>query len=125
MNQTVITPHQNCEAFGCPLLGSMSTRVGSGPFFCRHHYGKDPSKNAAITEKIKRYLELFEYLELAKNGGRPQVEAYDRYVRSINRADLAPTQVLNRGNQKIDEWLQTGSLYYRVHSTITREIRES
>jgi hypothetical protein len=125
MNQTVITPHQNCEAFGCPLLGSMSTRVGSGPFFCRHHYGKDPSKNAAITERIKRYLELFEYLELAKNGGRPQMEAYDRYVRSINRADLAPTQVLNRGNQKIDEWLQSGSLYYRVHQTITREIRES
>jgi hypothetical protein len=121
----VVTVNQNCEAFGCPLLGSMSTRIGSGPYYCRHHYGQDPSKNAAINERIRKYVELFQHLELAKNGKLPEMQAYDRYVRSINRADLAPTQILNRGGKSIDEWLHSGSLYYRVHQTITREIRET
>lgn len=122
---TVVTSNRNCDVFGCPLFGTMSSWVGSGPYFCRHHYGRDSSKNAAITDRIKRYLDVFAYLELAKNGGKPEMVAYDRYVRSINRVDLAPTEMLNRGNQKVDEWVQPGSLYYRVHQAIAKDIREA
>lgn len=116
---------QNCEVFGCPLLGSMSARIGSGPYYCRHHYNQNPSKNFAITERIKKFLNLFGYLENAKAGDQLAMAAYDQYVRSINRADLAPTNIINRGNKAIDEWTHPGSLYYRVHSTIVKEIREA
>jgi hypothetical protein len=115
---------QNCEVFGCPLLGSMSNRIGSGPFYCRHHYNQNPSRNGTINERINKFLDLFSYLEQARVGNQEAMAAYDRYVRSINRADLAPTNIINRGNKAIDEWVHPGSLYYRVHSTITKEIRE-
>jgi hypothetical protein len=122
---TVEVNQQGCNVFGCPLLGSLSSWVGSGSYYCRHHYGRDSSKNQVITDKLRQFGDLFAYLELTKSCTKESMTAYDRVARAMNRADLAPGTVTNLGGKAINEWLQPSYLYWRVQSAITREIREA
>ena len=116
---------QGCNVFGCPLLGSLSPWVGSGPYYCRHHYGRDASKNQIIVEKLKHFGDLLAYLELTKSCTKESMAAYDRVARAMNRSDLAPGTVTNRGGKQINEWVQPSYLYWRVQSEIAKEIREA
>ena len=122
---TVEVNQQGCNVFGCPLLGSLSPWVGSGPYYCRHHYGRDASKNQIIVEKLKHFGDLLAYLELTKSCTKESMADYDRVARAMNRSDLAPGTVINRGGKQINEWVQPSYLYWRVQSAIGREIREA
>lgn len=117
--------NQNCNVFGCPLLGSLSPWVGSGPYYCRHHYGRDASKNQIIVDKLRQLKDLLDHLELAKDCTKTSMAAYDRVAKAMNRSDLAPGTVINRGGKEINEWVQPSYLYWRVQSTIAKEMREA
>lgn len=43
-----------CHAHGCPLPGAISDSTkGGGPWFCRHHFGREPNQWQAITETVR------------------------------------------------------------------------
>jgi hypothetical protein len=67
-----------CEAYGCPLNGSLAHGVNS-PWYCRFHYGFMPKDFDAITIKVKKYMSLIEILDICI---RPDV----LFENDINRA---------------------------------------
>ena len=48
-------PWGRCTAFGCPLSGALSeSTLGTGPWFCRHHFGQGASSWSEITRRIRQ-----------------------------------------------------------------------
>jgi hypothetical protein len=52
-----------CEAYDCPLNGSLSSSVNS-PWYCRFHHNFLPKDFDPITIKIKKYGSLIEILDI-------------------------------------------------------------
>ena len=69
-----------CEAYGCPLTGSMAHAVNS-PWYCRFHHGYLPNNFDAITVKVKKYLSLIEILDICI---RPEAKFGYDYARADN-----------------------------------------
>lgn len=43
-----------CSAAGCPMPGAISESTkGTGPWFCRFHFGAEPNKWPAITSEVR------------------------------------------------------------------------
>jgi hypothetical protein len=56
-------PNGNCEVWGCPLHGSLSSAVNS-PYYCRFHFGVRLEHQADITLQIKHYMSLINILDI-------------------------------------------------------------
>lgn len=58
-------PRQNqhgCEAYGCPLPGTISAASGPGAtYYCRHHFTAAPSDLQVVTNRIRQNLRLIQH----------------------------------------------------------------
>lgn len=64
-----------CTAYGCPLLGSMSTSTKGGDFLCFCHFGNEPGKWQDITYELRRLEWLATIVtELRRSALRPAAE---------------------------------------------------
>lgn len=44
-----------CASYGCQLSGAIShSTLGGGPWYCRFHFGREPSESDAITFDIRK-----------------------------------------------------------------------
>jgi len=55
----------NCCAYGCPLLGTISSAVdGKGKFYCRFHFGAKSSLFDKITAKIRQMGDVLDIFNM-------------------------------------------------------------
>jgi hypothetical protein len=105
-----------CLAYGCPLPASMSSSTVDGhKWYCRHHLGKKPQDNDAITYLIKKNYGMVWLADRLMNApkyyqGSKEVTAFDlafddvkEKISHSSRPDLMPTKEKNRHGVVIDE----------------------
>lgn len=73
----------NCHAYGCPMLGTMSTST-TGPkadWLCWIHFGADAGQWQQITAELNRVIWLVEAIGILRHANRGE-----RWVQAVNAA---------------------------------------
>ena len=109
-----------CLAHGCPLPGSMSLSTdGQGKWYCRHHFGKKPMENDAITSKINQFMWIDEAATRLLRAtdyysGNAKITSFDiafenvkGIIKDAGRNDLLPMKRLTKHGIEIDETSRT------------------
>lgn len=94
-----------CTAYGCPLLGSMSSSCGGRDWVCFAHFGKDVASYQRITAELHRLKWLL--LAISDVRTRDQHQDYDAAFERIchdftlaQRNDLQWTE-----GETVEQWL--------------------
>ena len=127
------TGHQ-CEAYGCPIAGSLSGMGGQN--ICGMHFGKRVSDYQNITKAIHSQLWIIEcFFKITQSekhyAGDQSISSDDLAVRDViemvkrkGREDLLPRKLKNRHDILIDENKNFGAWAYRLLATFNSSVGE-
>ena len=77
-------PQHLCAAYGCPLIGSMSTSTsGSTDWWCFAHFGATPGQYQAITSELHSLEWLAQAVHDVRFHDKPGTEASRRAFQAI------------------------------------------
>lgn len=102
--RTADRPGYLCAAYGCPMIGSMSSSTAGGDFMCVAHYRKDQAKLQAITFEVNRNEWLARAIRDIRArshnpGWRKTCARIKQDLADAGRADLA------QKNDSMDTWM--------------------
>lgn len=98
-------PAGACAAYGCPLLGTMSTSTAGGEFWCFAHFGKDAGRLQRITAELHRVKWLIQAISDVRL--RDQHQDYNAAFERICH-DFALAQrkdLLWTAPESVEQWL--------------------
>lgn len=102
--RTADRPSYLCAAYGCPMLGTMSSGTGGGEFMCHVHYRRPASLLQSITVEVNFHQWLAHAIRdiRARSHNPDWRKTYERIQNDLAQSERTD---LTHKRESVDQWM--------------------